>query len=98
MSGVTLNTLNVAAATGVALYYLSAGFGGKLQITSHPEKRRPEILFMAAGDHIELGSAIRSAGAFGWNRLFLEDREKIWFGCDRVTRSEGRGAAKRGRN
>jgi tRNA(Leu) C34 or U34 (ribose-2'-O)-methylase TrmL len=98
MPGTTLNTLNVAAATGVALYYLSADFGGKLQITSHPEKRRPEILFMAAGDHIELGSAIRSAGAFGWNRLFLEDREKIWFGCDRVTRSEGRGAARRGRN
>lgn len=98
MPGARLNTLNVAAATGVALYYLCSGFGGKLQVVSHPEKRRPEILFMGTGDHIELGSAIRSAGAFGWNRLFLEDREKIWFGCDRVTRSEGRGAARRGRN
>ncbi len=53
---------------------------------------------MGAGDHIELGSAIRSAGAFGWNRLFLEDREGIWFGCNRIVRSEGRGAARRGRN
>ncbi len=98
MPGATLNTLNVAAATGVALYYLSAGGVGKLQVRSQPEKRRPEVLFMGVGDHIELGSAIRSAGAFGWNRLFLEDREKIWFGCNRVTRSEGRGAARRGRN
>ena len=98
MPGLTLNTLNVAAASGVALYYLSGGFGGKIQIRSHPEKRRPEILFLGADDHIELGSAIRSAGAFGWSRLFLEDREGIWFGCDRIIRSEGRGAARRGRN
>ena len=98
MPGIMLNTLNVAAASGVALYYLSTASGAKLQIRSHPEKRRPEILFMGAGDHIELGSSIRSAGAFGWNRLFLEDREGIWFGCNRIIRSESRGAARRGRN
>ncbi len=49
-------------------------------------------------DHIELGSAIRSAGAFGWERLLIEDRAAAWFGCDRITRSESRGAARRGRN
>lgn len=53
---------------------------------------------MSAGEHIELGSAIRSAAAFGWRRAFVEDREGIWFGSDRVTRSEGRAAARRGRN
>jgi tRNA G18 (ribose-2'-O)-methylase SpoU len=98
MPGVSLNTLNVAAAAGVALYYLSTGAGGKLQVRSKPHIRRPEVLLMGAGDHVELGSAIRSAGAFGWNRLFIEDREQMWFGCDRVKRSEGRGAARRGRN
>ncbi len=98
MPGTTLNTLNVAAASGVALYYLSTGSSTKPQIRSHPEKRRPEIMLIAAEDHIELGSSIRSAGAFGWNRLFLEDHEGIWFGCNRITRSEGRGAARRGRN
>jgi SpoU rRNA Methylase family len=98
MPGLTLNTLNVAAAAGVALYYLVSGAGAKLQVRSHPEKRRPDVLFMGVADHIELGSAIRSAGAFGWNRLLLEDTEKIWFGCNRITRSEGRGAARRGRN
>ncbi len=98
MPGSTLNTLNVAAASGVALYYLSTGSGARSQTRNHPEKRRPEILFMGPRDHIELGSSIRSAGAFGWNRLFLDDREGIWFGCNRVIRSEGRGAARRGRN
>ena len=53
---------------------------------------------MGGKDHIELGSAIRSATALGWNRAFVEDRKGIWFGCDRVTRSEGRAAARRGRN
>ena len=93
-----LNTINVASATGVALYYLCSGFGGKLQNRTHPESRRPDMLFIGGTDHIELGSAIRSAGAFGWNRLLIEDRENIWFGSDRVTRSEARGAARRGRN
>jgi tRNA G18 (ribose-2'-O)-methylase SpoU len=98
MPGPTLNTLNVAAAAGVALYYLYLGTGNKLQVRNNPQRRRPEILFTGVADHVELGSAIRSAGAFGWNRLFLEDREGVWFGCDRVKRSEGRAAARRARN
>lgn len=60
-----LNCLNVAAAAAVALYYLSRGGGGKLQFRSQPNKRRPELLLMGAADHVELGSAIRSAGAVG---------------------------------
>ncbi len=93
-----LNSLNVAAASVVALYYLSRGGGGKLQIRSQPNKRRPEILLMGAAHHVELGSSIRSAGAFGWGRLFVEDRQGVWFGCDRATIAEGRAAARRARN
>jgi hypothetical protein len=93
-----LNSLNVAAASAVALYYLSRGGGGKLQIRSQPNKRRPEILLMGAAHHVELGSSIRSAGAFGWGRLFVEDRQGVWFGCDRATIAEGRAAARRARN
>lgn len=93
-----LNCLNVAAAAAVALYYLSRGGGGKMQSRSHPEKRRPEILLLGGADHFELGSSIRSAGGLGWSRLFVEDRAGVWFGCDRVQRSEGRAAARRGRN
>ena len=98
MASRTLNCLNVAAAAAVALYYLSRGGGGSLQSSIHPHKRRPELLMVGPTDHIELGSAIRSAGAFGWDRLLVEDRASAWFGCDRITRSEGRGAARRGRN
>lgn len=93
-----VNCLNVAAAAAVALYYLSRGGGGKLQIRSQPNKRRPELLLMGAADHVELGSSIRSAGAFGWGRLFVEDRQRVWFGCDRATITEGRAAARRARN
>ncbi len=93
-----INSLNVAAASGVAMYYLARGGGGRLQTRSEPNNNRPELLLLGATDQFELGSSVRSAAAFGWNRLFIEDRAGVWFGCDRVTRSEGRGAARRGRN
>jgi hypothetical protein len=93
-----INCLNVAAASAVVLHYLTRGRLGRIQERRDPESRRPELLFLGAGDHIELGSAIRSATAFGWQRAFIEDRQALWFGCDRITRSEGRGAARRGRN
>ncbi len=97
MTARTLNCLNVAAASAVALYYLSRG-SGPLQRGAHPRKRRPELMMVGPLSHIELGSSIRSAGAFGWDRLFVDDRRSIWFDVDRITRSEGRGAARRGRN
>lgn len=93
-----LNCLNVAAASAVALYYLTRGGGGKLQERQDPGRRRPELMMLSPEDHIELGSSIRSAGAFGWDRMFVEDRAGIWFGCDRRARSEGRAAARRARN
>ena len=97
MAGRRLNTINVAAASAVALYYLARGGGGPLQVTPHPQKRRPELL-LGAADHVEIGSAIRSAGAFGWERVLLEDRAGVWFGAPRHVTAEGRGAARRHRN
>ena len=93
-----INCLNVAAASAVALHYLCRVKVGPMAKVTNPQNRRPEVLFLGAGDHIELGSAIRSAAAFGWRRAFIEDRWQLWFGCDRITRSEGRAAARRGRN
>jgi len=93
-----INCLNVAAASAVALYYLCGTRVGPMATTRNPSSRRPELLLLGAGDHFELGSVIRSAAAFGWERAFVEDREKVWFGCDRAVRSEGRAAARRGRN
>ncbi len=93
-----LDTINVAAAAAVALYYLARGGGGKLRTRAEPNRHRPEVLFLGPGDSIELGSALRSAAAFGWGRVLVDDRSNVWFGTDRVTRSLGRGAARRSRN
>jgi len=93
-----INCLNVAAASAVALYYLCAQAVGPMAVRKDPRSRRPELLLLGAGDQIELGSTIRSAAAFGWERAFIEDRHQVWFGCDRAIRSEGRAAARRGRN
>ena len=93
-----VNCLNVAAASAVALYYLCGTRVGPMAVRGEPNNRRPEVLLLGPGDHVELGSAIRSGAAFGWGRVFIEDRQKVWFGCERAIRSEGRAAARRGKN
>jgi hypothetical protein len=93
-----VNTLNVAAAAAAALASLVRGGGGKLHDRADPARNRPDLLLLGGDDPVELGSAIRSAAAFGWERLLVDDRHGIWFDPDRVTRSEGRGAARRGKN
>jgi hypothetical protein len=93
-----INCLNVAAASAVGLYYLCAEPVRPSALRSNAAARRPTVLLLGAGEHIELGSSIRSAAAFGWERALVEDRDGVWFGVDRVRRSEGRAAARRGRN
>lgn len=94
----SVNCLNVAAASAVALYYLSRGDGPRLQTTQHPGKRRPELMLVGGTSHVELGSSIRSAGAFGWERMLLDDPFGVWFDANRSTKAEGRAAARRHRN
>ncbi|PWU11207.1 MAG: hypothetical protein C5B50_23850 [Verrucomicrobia bacterium] len=60
-----INCLNVAAASAVALYYLCCTRVGPMAVRGNPNNRRPEVLLLGAGDHAELGSAIRSTAAFG---------------------------------
>ena len=93
-----INCLNVAAASAVALYYLCAPPVGAMAVRKDPRSRRPELLLLGPGDHFELGSTIRSAAGLGWERAFIEDLHQVWFGCDRAIRSEGRAAARRGKN
>ena len=93
----SINTINVAAAAAVALYYLSRGRSGRIGTRGHSGSR-PEVLLAGAIDAIELGSAVRTAACLGWTRLFVQDRGSAWFAADRVTRSLGRGAARRARN
>jgi len=93
-----INCLNVAAASAVALYYLCGTRVGPMSVRNDPARRRPEVLLLGPNNHVEIGSTIRSAAAFGWGRVFIEDRHQVWFGCDRAARSEGRAAARRGKN
>ena len=93
-----INCLNVAAASAVALNYLCKPPVGPMATRKDPRSRRPELLLLGACDHFELGSTIRSAAAFGWERAFIEDSHRVWFNCDRGIRAEGRAAARRARN
>lgn len=95
-----INCLNAAAAAAVMLYYLSLEqpLNIKQRSPGSLQKSRPELLLIGDADPMELGGAIRSACAFGWEHLFLEDRGGAWYDCDQRIRSEGRGAARRGRN
>jgi hypothetical protein len=95
-----INCLNVASAAAAMLYYLSLeqALPTKKRTLTGIQKSRPDLLLLGSRDPMELGSAIRSACAFGWERVFLEDREDAWYECDRRIKSEGRGAARRGRN
>jgi hypothetical protein len=93
-----INCLNVAAASAVALYYLCRPPVGAMRLRNDPRSHRPDVFCVGPGDQFELGSTIRSAAALGWERVFIEDRHGIWFGCNRGVRSEGRAAARRSRN
>ena len=99
-----INCLNVAAAAAIILYYLSvneqrhAPLGQSARTLNALQKARPDILLLGGHDFMELGSVVRSACAFGWERVFLADRHNAWYACDRLMKSEGRGAARRGRN
>lgn len=90
--------LNVAAAAAVGLYYLCGPRVSAMAVRKDPASRRPDLLLCRPADHFELGSTIRSAAGLGWDRAFIEDPLRAWFGCDRVVRSEGRAAARRGKN
>lgn len=90
-----LDTVNVAAAAAIAIHHLARGGAATRRGGGHA---RPDVLLAAPRDPIAAGSVVRSATFFGWKRLFLDDRHAVWFETDRIVRSLGRGAARRGRN
>jgi tRNA G18 (ribose-2'-O)-methylase SpoU len=92
-----IGSLNVAAAAAIVLYFLGRG-GGPMQTRRNPAAHRPDILLLGPNDHAELGCAVRSAAAFGWGRVLIEDRAGVWFGVDRQRRAEGRAAARQSKN
>jgi cob(I)alamin adenosyltransferase len=79
----TINCLNVAAAAAVMLYYLNQPRPLKYETKTLKaiQKRRPDLLLVSGKNPMELGSTLRSACAFGWQRVFLQDRGHCWYEC-----------------
>jgi tRNA G18 (ribose-2'-O)-methylase SpoU len=92
----TVKTLNVAAATAVAGWYVLRGSAAQAR-TERPEHRRPALL-VVGDDHVEVGSTLRSAAAFGFRDVLLEDRGAGWFEGAAAVRREARAAARRHKN
>jgi tRNA G18 (ribose-2'-O)-methylase SpoU len=92
----TVNTLNVAAAAAVAAWYVMRGSGAQPSVTQ-PERRLPSLLIIG-DDHVEVGSTLRSAAAFGFSEVLLEDRGAGWFDGSPSVRREARAAARRHKN
>ncbi len=92
----TITTLNVAAAAAVAGWYVLRGSSAQAQ-TTRPETRRPALLIIGE-DHVEVGSSLRSAAAFGFRDVLLEDRGAGWFDGPAAARREAFAAARRHKN
>ncbi len=87
--------LSMAATAAVALHYLCGPEVEPIASRANTSELRPELLLMGGRDPFELGGAIRSAVAFGWRRIFVEDTERVWFGRGHARRSKGRQAVRR---
>ncbi len=92
----TVITLNVAAAAAVAGWYVIRGSASQA-VAARPEHRRPALLIVG-DDHVEVGSTLRSAAAFGFHDVLLEDRGAGWFEGTAAMRREARAAARRHKN
>lgn len=92
----TVTTLNVAAAAAVAGWYVLRGSGRQAQV-ARPQIRRPFFLLVGR-DHVEVGSSLRSAAAFGFRDVLLDDRGAGWFAGSAAERREARAAARRHKN
>jgi hypothetical protein len=92
----TVTTLNVAAAAAVAGWYVLRGSGPQAR-AAQPARRHPAVL-LSDDDHVEVGSSLRSAAAFGLREVFLDDRGAEWFDGPHGQRREARAAARRHKN
>jgi hypothetical protein len=94
MLGQGMSSVNVAVAAAIILYIVERNLGRKRFRTSALSHRDVDVLVLGPSDPSELGSLLRSAWAFGWKRVFLEDRGGVWFAKDRNTILAGRAAAR----
>ncbi|MBI4864174.1 MAG: hypothetical protein HY815_28550 [Candidatus Riflebacteria bacterium] len=98
MAGEGLSSVNVAVAAAITLYALTRDLARRPASRSRLTHRDVDVLIRAPTDPHELGSLLRSAWAFGWRRVFLDDPHGVWFSRDRAVVLGGRAAARRGKN
>ncbi len=94
MLGRGMSSVNVAVAAAIILYVVERDLARKRFRTSTVSHRDVDVLVLGPSNPSELGSLLRSAWAFGWQRLFLKDRHGVWFTKDRPTILAGRAAAR----
>jgi hypothetical protein len=94
MLGKGLTSVNVAVAAAIILYVAERDFGRKRLRPVALSHRDVDVLVFASSDPSEVGSLLRSAWAFGWQRVFLADPGGAWFTKDRATILAGRAAAR----
>lgn len=92
----SVRTLNVAAAAAVAGWYVLRGSREQAR-SRDPYKRMPAVL-RCGEDHVEVGSSLRSAAAFGIREIWLEDLGASWFEGEHGRLREARAAARRHKN
>ncbi len=95
MLGRGMSSVNVAVAAAIVLYGLERDLARKRVRPSSSCHRNVDLLIMGPENPSELGSLLRSAWAFGWKRIFLDDPNRVWFSKDRSTVLAGRAAARR---
>ena len=98
MYGQGLSSINVAAASAVALYGLDRDLARNSSANAHSTSVAPDLLIVTPGDPSELGSLLRSAWAFGWKKVYLLDEAGDWFSDNRETVLASRSAARREKN
>jgi tRNA(Leu) C34 or U34 (ribose-2'-O)-methylase TrmL len=94
MRGKGLTSVNVAVAAAIVLYVAERDFARKRLRPAALSHRDFDVLLFGPSDASELGSLLRSAWAFGWQRIFLADPGGAWFTKDRQMILAGRAAAR----
>lgn len=98
MSGTGMSSINVAVSAAIVLYVFSRDLGRQKRVQSELTQRDVDVLVRAPDDPHELGSLLRSAWAFGWRRVFVDDPHGVWFTRDHQTVIDSRAAARRHKN
>jgi tRNA G18 (ribose-2'-O)-methylase SpoU len=94
MFGQGMSSVNVAVAAAIVLYVTERDLARKRLRTSTLSHRDVDVLLVGPPNPSEIGSLLRSAWAFGWQRLFLSDPHGVWFTKDRETVLASRAAAR----